>query len=119
VVPLVLIVGAAYLLLIRPARKRAQDVNVLQRSLTVGADVMLTSGIFGSVVGIEDDQLRIEVAEGVVLTVHRGAVAKVVTEVASIDNGFDGDVESAGDESLSDPTAEPDHGPDPDSRGAH
>jgi preprotein translocase subunit YajC len=114
-VPIVLIVAAAYLLLIRPARKRAQDVNALQRSLTVGADVMLTSGIFGSVVRIDDDQIQVEVAPGVVLTVHRGAIAKVVNEVASNDDSYVGDVEGPGD--PSDPESTPDT--DPDSRGAH
>jgi preprotein translocase subunit YajC len=121
-VPLVLIVAAAYLLLIRPARKRAQDVNNLQRSLTVGADVMLTSGIFGSVVGIDDDKVGVQVADGVVLTVHRGAIAKVVSEVsevASYEDGYDDDAASTDDTSDSAAAPDADDSSDPDSRGAH
>lgn len=116
--PLVLILAAAYLLLIRPARKWAQDVNALQRSLAVGVDVMLTSGIFGHVTQIDGERINVEVAPGVVLTVHRGAISKVISEVASDrDDGDDAspDVESA----PGDPDVDTDPGPESDTRGAH
>jgi preprotein translocase subunit YajC len=116
--PLVLILAAAYLLLIRPARKRAQDVNALQRSLTVGVDVMLTSGIFGHVTHIDGDRVQVEVAPGVVVTVHRGAIGKVVGEVASDPDDGDGAPSEAGSVS-DDPAVDTDPGPESDTRGAH
>src|ERR1044071_6669261 len=79
VLPLLLLAVLGYFLLIRPTRRRAQEVSAIQRSLEVGADVMLTSGIFGTVTAIDDDQLHVEVSDGVVLRIHRGAIAKVLT----------------------------------------
>lgn len=80
--PLVVLVVLAYFLLIRPTRRRARETAALQAALSPGDQVMLTSGIFGSVVAIEGESLRIEVAPDVVLTAHRGAVGKIVTDNA-------------------------------------
>jgi preprotein translocase subunit YajC len=82
-----LVVGGMYLLLIRPTRKRAQEVRTLQNALRVGAEVMLTSGIFGRVRSIDDEKVQVEVSDGVVLTVHRGAIGKVLTPPDDADGG--------------------------------
>ena len=47
--PLVLLVVVGYLLLIRPARRRAQAAAALQSALLAGDEVMLSSGLFGTV----------------------------------------------------------------------
>jgi preprotein translocase subunit YajC len=128
-VPLVLILAAAYFLLIRPARKRAQEANALQRALEVGTDVMLTSGIYGEVVQIDEEQMHVEIAPGVVVKVHRGAIGKIVGELPSYQDAADTPHEQ-GDQPLSgDPADEtsPDAGTeagaendtDTDTRGAH
>lgn len=78
--PLVVLVVLAYVLLIRPTRKRARDVAALQRALSSGDQIMLTSGIFGSVVGVDDEIVQVEIAPGVVIRAHRGAVGKIVTD---------------------------------------
>jgi len=75
--PLLLVV-VFWLLILRPARRRQQEAARLQRGLTVGQRVMLSSGIFGTVVGLADETLDVDVATGVVLTVARQAVARVV-----------------------------------------
>jgi preprotein translocase subunit YajC len=89
VLPLVLLAVLGYVLLIRPTRRRAQEVSAVQSALAVDADVMLTSGIFGRVSGIDGEQVLVEVSPGVVLTVHRGAIAKVVTPADGSDDGSD------------------------------
>ncbi len=76
--PLIGVFLLIYLLMIRPAARRNRDLAALQRALSAGDRVMLTSGIFGTVHALVDDQLQVEVAPGVVVTVARGAVAKVV-----------------------------------------
>lgn len=70
----------AYLLLIRPTRKRAQEASKLQSSLSVGDEIMLTSGMFGRVESLEGEIVAVEVARGVVVRVHRGAVGRIVTD---------------------------------------
>jgi len=80
----ILVLGVlAWFLFIRPARKRAQDVQRLQNQLSSGDDVMLTSGFFGRVIAIDDDRIQVELAPGTVVTVHRGAIGKIVTDVSA------------------------------------
>lgn len=111
IVPLVLIAGVFWLLILRPARRRQQDAARLQRSLGVGDRVMLTSGVFGTVTGLEDESFQIEVAPGVVLTVHRQAVAKVVEPAGTVDGPTTGSAGSTG--STGSVPPEPDHGDGP------
>lgn len=66
-----------WLLIIRPASKRQKEVAALQSSLSVGDEVVLTSGVFATVSEITDDHIAVEVAPGVVIRVVRGAVASV------------------------------------------
>jgi preprotein translocase subunit YajC len=76
--PLLLIVFAFWLLVLRPARNRQREFMATQSSLESGARVMLASGIFGELVAVHDNEVEIRVAPDVVLTVARQAVAKVI-----------------------------------------
>lgn len=80
-VQLVPFVGIALLfwfLLIRPASKRQKELARMQSSLKVGDEVMLTSGIFGVLRETEGEHVRVEIADGVVIRVARGAVGTIV-----------------------------------------
>jgi preprotein translocase subunit YajC len=76
--PLVGIALLFWLLIIRPAQRRQKELGRMQSSLDVGDEVMLTSGVYGTLRAIDDDHLMVEVAEGVTLKVARGAVGSVV-----------------------------------------
>jgi preprotein translocase subunit YajC len=76
--PLLLIVLAFWLLVIRPARKRQQEMTRIQNSVSVGAEVMLGSGIFGTVVSVGDETLTLAVAPGTEIKVARQAVVRVL-----------------------------------------
>lgn len=78
--PLVLLVVVGYLLLIRPARRRAQAASALQSAISPGDEVMLSSGLFGTVVDIADEVVRVELAPGVVVRLHRGAVTQIIKD---------------------------------------
>ena len=80
--PLVAIAAIFWLLILRPASRQRKKTAELQAALTVGDDVMLTSGIFGIIRGETDEHLELEIAPGVVVRVARGAVASVRREVA-------------------------------------
>lgn len=72
-----------WLLIIRPAARRQKEVQALQAALAVGDDVMLTSGVLGTIVDADDDFLRLEIAPGVVISVVRGAVSSIRRDDAS------------------------------------
>jgi preprotein translocase subunit YajC len=76
--PLIGIALVFWLLIIRPASRRNKDLRAMQSALSVGDEVMLTSGFFGTVRALHDDRLEIELAPGTVVTVAKGAVGNVV-----------------------------------------
>ncbi len=75
-----LMVVAFYFLIMRPQRKRQQEVQRTLTALTPGQRVMLGSGVFGTVVAVGDKQVVLEVSPGSELTVLKQAVSRVVTE---------------------------------------
>jgi preprotein translocase subunit YajC len=79
--PLVVVALALYLLLLAPARRRARAAQQLQAGLAPGDSVMLTSGLFGTVVELEAETVRVEVAPEVVVRVHRRSVGQVINDL--------------------------------------
>jgi preprotein translocase subunit YajC len=67
-----------WLFIIRPASRRQKELGRLQSSLSVGDEVVLTSGVFGTIHEMDDERLGIEVADGVVIQVARGAIGSKV-----------------------------------------
>ncbi|QWF20332.1 preprotein translocase subunit YajC [Nocardioides sp. LMS-CY] len=76
--PLVGIVLLFWLFIIRPASRRQKELRRMQSSLSVGDDVVLTSGIYGTVDQVDDDHLRVAIADGVVIRVAPGAIGSKV-----------------------------------------
>lgn len=68
-----------YFLMIRPARNRQRQALQIQNSLRPGLEVMTTTGLFGTVSAITDDEVVLEVAPGVLNRYAKGAVARIVT----------------------------------------
>ena len=78
--PLVGIALLFWLLMIRPAQRRQRETLRMQSAIETGDEVMLTSGIFGTVKAVVEDRFQVEVAPGVVVEIARGAVGTVVTK---------------------------------------
>lgn len=76
--PILLLVGAFYLLILRPAKARQNQTNAVLRQLAVGSRIMTTAGLFGTVTALEDDEIELEIAPGVRVRYVKAAVAKVV-----------------------------------------
>lgn len=76
--PLVGIALVFWLLVIRPQSRRSRELMQMQGSLAVGDEVMLTSGVYGTLSELADDHVRVVIAEGVTIKVARGAVGTVV-----------------------------------------
>jgi preprotein translocase subunit YajC len=76
--PFILIALVFWFLIVRPQRRRQQDLASTQSALEPGAEVMLGSGFYGTVASVEDDTIRLELAPGTTVKVARQAVIKVV-----------------------------------------
>jgi len=74
-IPLILIGGVMYVVLILPQQRKAREHNALINALEEGDEVLLNSGIHGFVSELDDNILWLEVANGVDLKVSRSAVA--------------------------------------------
>ena len=79
--PLVGIALLFWLFIIRPASRRQKELGRMQSSLTVGDEIVLTSGVYGTVRELHDGHLLVEVAPGVNIKVARGAVGTIATKV--------------------------------------
>jgi preprotein translocase subunit YajC len=64
-VPFLLILVIFYFVLIRPQQKRVQEHTKFLDSLKKGDDVITESGLFGTVVGIDDSSVVLKVADNV------------------------------------------------------
>jgi preprotein translocase subunit YajC len=74
------LMALAVLLFVLPqrARKKAQaQAQAMQSSLTFGTAVMTTSGLHGTVAGLGEGTVDLEIAPGVVVTFTRQAILEV------------------------------------------
>jgi preprotein translocase subunit YajC len=72
--------GLMWFLFIRPQQRRVREHQFLVASLSVGDEVLTSSGIYGIVSGIEGDNLLVTIAPGVDITIARAAIARRVSE---------------------------------------
>ncbi len=73
--PLVLIFGIFYFMLIRPMQKKQKLHGVFLNNLKKGDKVITTGGLYGSILAVEDDCLILELAENVKVRVAKNAVS--------------------------------------------
>ena len=76
--PIIAIALIFWLLIIRPQMRRQRDLLAMQSALSVGDEVVLSSGIFGTVVEAPDTHLVVTIAPGVEVKVARGAIAQIL-----------------------------------------
>jgi preprotein translocase subunit YajC len=74
----VLLLGAAWLLIVRPTRRRQVAMNALLERLEVGDEIVTAGGIYGTIQEIDDDDLLVEIAPDITVRVARRAVAGIV-----------------------------------------
>ncbi|MFC4533448.1 preprotein translocase subunit YajC [Sphaerisporangium dianthi] len=87
--PLILLVVVFYFLLIRPQRKRQQEQAQMQNNVTPGTRVMTTTGLFATVIAVEDDDVVLEIAPGVETRWVKASIGRVLVPVEeeTVDNG--------------------------------
>lgn len=75
--PVILLVPL-FLIFSRQRRQQREQLQ-LRQSLAPGQRVMTTAGMFGTVVALEGEQVRLEIAPGVVVEYVSAAIARIVT----------------------------------------
>jgi preprotein translocase subunit YajC len=78
ILPLVLIMGVFYFLLIRPQQKKAKDHQAMLAKVAKGDTVVTHGGLIGKVTKIVDDnEIQVEIGENVKVRVLRGGIHDV------------------------------------------
>jgi len=83
--PIIIMLVIFYLLLFMPMRRRQKKHQEMLTKLTKGDRVVTTGGIFGTVLGVEDDIIQLKVADNVKLQVARSAIAGLAKDAGTAD----------------------------------
>lgn len=75
ILPLILMFGIFYVLLIRPQQKKAKEHKTFLDNLKRGDKVVTAGGLYGEITGMTDQTVTLEVADKIRVKVGRGYVA--------------------------------------------
>ena len=74
-VPLILIFGIFYFLVIMPSRKRQKELAATIDALTKGDKVITSGGIYGEVVAVDKASIVMKIADNVRVRVAKSAIS--------------------------------------------
>ena len=77
---ILVLLALMWFLLIRPQRRRQVEAQKMMESLEVGKEIVTAGGLYGTITDLQDDEVRVQVADGVEVRVAKRAVAAVVGE---------------------------------------
>ena len=82
IIQMLAIVLVFYLLLIRPQQKRMKKHEAELKAIKVGDKILTGGGLYATVVAVQGDNLLVEIAPDVEVTLHRYTVREVVADAA-------------------------------------
>ena len=80
--PLILIFGIFYFLLIRPQQKKVKDHRAMVGALRRGDKVVTAGGLIGTVHRESENELVVEISDGVRVKVVRSTISEIVAKTA-------------------------------------
>lgn len=78
--PLIILVGVFWFLIMRPQQKRMRQHRELMSQLNQGDRVIAAGGIQGTIRRVDEDLLSLQIAENVVIKVDKGSVTRRITD---------------------------------------
>ena len=85
--PLVLIFVVFYFLLIRPQQKKVKEHREMLDKLRRGDRVVTNGGIIGQIIkGVNENELDLEIADGVRVRTMRGMISSVYARTEAADD---------------------------------
>jgi preprotein translocase subunit YajC len=76
-VPLILIFGIFYFMLIRPQRQKEKEHQLMLKNINKNDDVVTSGGIHGTVVNVKEKTITLRVDENVKIELEKNCVALV------------------------------------------
>ena len=79
-IPMLLVFGVFYLLLIRPQQRKQRQLQATIADLKAGDKVVTTGGVIGTITAVRDTSFLIRSADKSILEIARSAVAGIDSE---------------------------------------
>ena len=76
-IPLALMFGIMYFLVILPQQRQRKKVQEMLAAVKNGDKVITTSGIYGTINGMDGDTVILKIADQVKIRISRAAIAQV------------------------------------------
>lgn len=76
--PLIVIFGIFYFLMIRPQQKKQKELKNLINNLQKGDEVLTAGGIIGRIAGLDEQYIEIEISNNVKIKMQRSSVVNVL-----------------------------------------
>jgi len=77
-VPMVLIFGIFYFMLIRPQQRKDKERRAMIEQAKSGDRILFSGGILGTITNVKDHTFVVKIADNVKIEIARGAVSKVL-----------------------------------------
>ena len=77
IAPIILMVVLFYFMLIRPQQQRAKAHAAAIAAVKRGDNVVLSNGMLGKVVRVEETEVGVEIAQGVTVKVVKSMIAEI------------------------------------------
>ncbi|MBI1976675.1 MAG: preprotein translocase subunit YajC [Candidatus Omnitrophica bacterium] len=75
IVPLIFVFAVFYFLVIRPQQKTRKEHEGMLKGLDKNDEIVTSSGIHGTIVGIKDDTVLLRIADNVKIEIQKSAIA--------------------------------------------
>ncbi|MGB8003179.1 MAG: preprotein translocase subunit YajC [Gaiellaceae bacterium] len=77
---ILVLLALMWFMLIRPQRRRQVEAQRMLQTIEVGKEIVTAGGVYGTITAVEDDEVRVRIAEGVEIRLAKRAVAGVISE---------------------------------------
>jgi preprotein translocase subunit YajC len=74
------IIAIFYFMIIRPQQKRAKERQAMLDAVKKGDKVLISGGIYGTVAGLDEKTVLVQIADNVKVKVERGSITAIVNE---------------------------------------
>jgi preprotein translocase subunit YajC len=82
-VPMIVVIGILYFLIIRPQQQQAKEHRRLVDSLKTGDRVVTQGGVHGTVTAVKGAIIQVKIADNVRVDVNRTAIAQILPDSAN------------------------------------
>jgi preprotein translocase subunit YajC len=83
-IPLILMFGIFYFLLIRPQQKKNKELREMIASVKKGDRVITSGGIHGQITSVEEATVTLEISDKVRVKLNRGNIAGVIQSSSAV-----------------------------------